>query len=425
MRAADAQNSIGIKQVGIGEVEHNIVFYDEHMYSAHVNRGGIWGFDDGEIAVAHLVNSRCPYDHPKWVAHGYSMSSAGVFLHRSFDEGKTWPAAESKKWVWHNDRSTDEILDWLRPPGRRERQRIDMGAADSIMHFSYSHYMPARVQRPWRAFCLRSPDRGRTWEAHPSLLPGPDGGGGILVANLGHVRFANGVLGVAANAYDSDGRNRANFYTSHDDGLSWEFLSTIVAADQARSGGSGGDERPRFTYLGAHQLPDGRLLCSMHRIPGNLPCISFSADSGCNWSPPRPIVGPASYALELGGEQPEFPRGESAPGENHPGFQRYRSPVARVLRDGRILVLFGRRGVRAVGGNGIHGVVSDDLGQTWSKEFMVWGQGYATDGGYPVVTELRDGRIFTAYYATVKERDERIREYECVRHIRSSTFRLL
>jgi len=81
--------------------------------------------------------------------------------------------------------------------------------------------------------------------------------------------------------------------------------------------------------------------------------------------------------------------------------------------------------VRAVGGNGIHGVVSDDLGQTWSKEFMVWGQGYAADGGYPVVIELRDGRIFTAYYATVKERDERIQEYECVRHIRSSTFRLL
>ena len=43
MRAADAQSSIGVKQVGITDVEHNIVFYDEHMYSAHVNRGGIWG----------------------------------------------------------------------------------------------------------------------------------------------------------------------------------------------------------------------------------------------------------------------------------------------------------------------------------------------------------------------------------------------
>jgi hypothetical protein len=135
--------------------------------------------------------------------------------------------------------------------------------------------------------------------------------------------------------------------------------------------------------------------------------------------------GPASYNLDVGGKQPEFPFGESEDGQNHPGFQRYRSPTALVLRDGRILVLFVRRGVRAVGGNGIHGVVSDDLGESWSKEFMVWGDGYAADGGYPVVTELRDGRIFTAYYATVKKRKERIQEHKCVRHIRSSTFRIV
>lgn len=421
MTATAPQCRIGVGEAQITDVEHGIVFHDEGMYSAHVNRGGIWSFDDGEIAVAHLVNTECPYDHKKWVAHGYSMASAGVLLHRSFDDGRTWPAEESGKWVWHNDRSTDEILDWLEPPGGQERQKIESGP-DSIMHLGYSHYMPERVQRPWKAFCLRSPDRGRTWEEHPSPIPRPQGGAGVLVANLGHVRFDNGVLGIVANSYDAGGRNRANFYTSHDHGLSWECLSTVVAADPMVVEGG---ERPRFTYLGVHRLLDGVLLCCMHKIPGNLPCISLSQDGGHTWSPPRFIVGPASYNLDVGGERPEFPLGESDDGENHPGFQRYRSPAAKVLRDGRILVLFARRGVRAAAGNGIHGVVSDDLGESWSREFMVWGDGYAADGGYPVVTELRDGRIFTAYYATVKEQEERIEEHECVRHIRSSTFRLV
>ena len=424
MAATATSSRIGAQKVQITDVEHGVVFYDAGMYSAHVNRGGIWSFDDGEIAVAHLVNTDCPYNHKKWVAHGYSMASAGVFLHRSFDEGRTWPAEESKKWIWHNDRPTDEILDWFEPRSRLQRQLIPSGP-DSIMHFSYSHYMPERVARPWKGFSLRSPDRGRTWEKYPSLIPGQRGGAGVLIVNLGHIRFDNGVLGIVANSYDADGRNRANFYTSHDDGQTWEYLSTIVAAEPIIVDGHGGDERPRYTYLGVHRLPDGRLLCCMHKIPGNLPCISYSTDSGHTWSSPRFIVGPASYNLDVGGEQPEFPFGESEDGQNHPGFQRYRSPTALVLRDGRILVLFVRRGVRAVGGNGIHGVVSDDLGESWSREFMVWGDGYAADGGYPVVTELRDGRIFTAYYATVKEGKERIQEHECVRHIRSSTFRIV
>jgi hypothetical protein len=69
------------------------------------------------------------------------------------------------------------------------------------------------------------------------------------------------------------------------------------------------------------------------------------------------------------------------------------------LRDGRILVLFARRKAPF----GIGGVVSEDEGQTWSQEFVLRDDANGTDLGYPVATELEDGRIFTAYYFTLDD----------------------
>lgn len=110
--AGSARERIGVKEVSIKDVEHNIVFYDKTMYSAHVNRCGLWNFGDGEIVVAHMVNTECPYDGPQWVNHNYKMPTTGVMLHRSFDNGKTWPESESRKWIWNNDRTEEELIGW-------------------------------------------------------------------------------------------------------------------------------------------------------------------------------------------------------------------------------------------------------------------------------------------------------------------------
>ena len=64
------------------------------------------------------------------------------------------------------------------------------------------------------------------------------------------------------------------------------------------------------------------------------------------------------------------------------------------LRDGRIVVLFARRTRPA----GIGLFVSEDDGATWSAEAIVRDDGSGGDLGYPVATQLDDGRIFTAYY---------------------------
>ena len=65
-----------------------------------------------------------------------------------------------------------------------------------------------------------------------------------------------------------------------------------------------------------------------------------------------------------------------------------------ILQDGRILLLFARRKPPY----GIGGMISADDGHRWSQEFIVRDDGNMVDLGYPVATQLEDGRIFTAYY---------------------------
>ena len=106
-----------------------------------------------------------------------------------------------------------------------------------------------------------------------------------------------------------------------------------------------------------------------------------------------------------------------------PLANKWRCPRAPVLRDGRILVLFARR-TPSLGNRGILGVVSEDLGETWSEEFVVRGDGYSYDQGYQMPTELPDGRIFLAYWFCAKDQEEPIEEVQIVRHIAGTFFRL-
>jgi hypothetical protein len=433
-----SRKRVGAKKVQVHDVQHVCVFYDENTYAGHPNRGGIWNFDDGEIAVAHRVKT-IDYQTPDWQAigaHNFSQmpygQTSGIMINRSFDNGKTWPESE-KHWIWNNDRPLGEILDWLQPVDPGEREQINLSDPDAIMHFSpagehlkwplggcdiddhpsldpdKTFHLGRRKSYFMPAFCLRSRDRGRTWESHATLIDGPSWApeGGFLTVNLGHVHLDNGVLGIVGT---TNNRNVTCFYASYDNGLSWEFVSEIAH-------GATPDHSHGYTYSGVHRLPDGRLLCSMHRMPENHPYVVFSEDEGMNWSAPRPIISPGTYACPLTGPEPDH-----APGDR--SGPRYRSPCARVTRDGRIIIVFARREYPARGGRGILGVVSDDLGETWSDEFVLRGDAYTWDCGYPVMTELENGRFFVAYYFTSKDGDEPVPEYAVVRHIAGTFFQL-
>lgn len=427
-----SRRRVGVRKVQVHDLSHVRIHYDADYWLGMTNRGGIWNFGDGEIAVAYFMRPM-DYEMPAgspWRTHTRprhtnpeEWKKQGIMLSRSFDNGETWPENE-RQWIWNNDRSYEEILDWLRPIDWREREQIDLAEPDSIIHFCHAEYLkypfggkphpslPAssnfhlgHLQHP-PSFCLRSRDRGRTWESHASLIEGPSAEGGFLTVNLGHVRFDNGVLGIAGSTY---WRSIACFYTSYDNGLTWGFTSEIARTSTQ-------NPEQGYTYLGVHRLPDGRLLCSMHQMVQNIPCVAFSEDDGMTWSEPRPIVSPGTYACPLFNEEPDHALGDSV-------GPLYRSPRALVTRDGRILVLFARR--RPVkGGMGILGVLSDDLGETWSEEFVIRGDAYTWDNGYPVVTELEDGRFFTAYWITTKDGVEPVHQNQCVCYIAGTSFKL-
>ena len=86
------------------------------------------------------------------------------------------------------------------------------------------------------------------------------------------------------------------------------------------------------------------------------------------------------------------------------------------LQDGRIVVLFARRKPPT----GIGLIVSEDEGATWSAEAIVRDDGSGSDLGYPVATQLDDGRIFTAYYFMEDDGNG----FGGTRHIAGSFFRL-
>ena len=340
MATYPSRRRLGVRKVQVRDVEHIRVHYDPNLYMYAPNRGGIWNFGDGEIAVAYLTG---PVDYQALLPPGRTSRHAqpvaergakagGVMLSRSFDYGQTWPDSE-RAWIWHNDRTQDEILDWLRPVTPEQREQIDLSEPDSIIHFCHGEYLKfpfggiilqdgprldpgtnfhlGRRQHP-PSFSLRSRDRGRTWERHATLIEGPSWApdGGFLCVNLGHVQFDNGVLGIVGGTYH---RNIACFYVSYDNGLSWQYVSEITRAARAPDPGYG------YSYLGVHRLPDGRLMCSMHQLPENWPHASFSEDDGMSWSPPRAIVGPGTYPLPLTGPLPDQAPGDSSgPGTARP-----------------------------------------------------------------------------------------------------------
>ena len=440
-----SKRRVGVRKVELEDLRHTIVHRDENMYLYGTNRGGIWNFGDGEIAVAYLAvpmdysvmregpnkywARHCGGPRSMWGRHPRWGSESGCIISRSFDHGETWPE-DQRQWIWHNDRSIEEILDWLRPRERSEREEIDLGDCDSIVHFCHGTYLKYPIggvgrdensfelgrRRHAPSFCLRSRDRGRTWENHATLIDSPEWApdAGYLGVNLGHVRFDNGVLGITGAIY---WRHAQCFYVSYDNGVSWSFCSEVARVGSHLTRSAPGVEGVGFNYSGVHRLPDGRLMCCMHKHPPEMPCVAFSEDDGMTWSEPRFVTSPGSHYGNMADPEPERPLNDAL------RANRRRCPSALVTRDGRIIVLFARR-TPSLGNRGICGVVSEDLGETWSEEFVVRGDGYSWDLGYQVLTELEDGRIFVAYWFCAKDQEEPIEEVQIVRHIAGSFFRL-
>ena len=427
------------------DMRHIKLCYSKDRYCGHPRQSGIFNYGNGEITVLH---SHAPsrYQVIADISHSFTTgyaSRAKILLQRSLDHGETWPR-ENDVVVWDESRPLDEkraILYRADEPGVA-REQIDLTSPDAAVYFTRAATGPANAdgQPTTECFAFRSGDRGRTWETVPTRVTNPNGGSAM---RDGHplVQFPDGTLMGAMYGRDpiSGALRIVAVYGSDDNGLTWEYVAE-VARDSTGLG--------ELVYQELLLLPSGRLQCYMLRIGGmrNAIEMAHSDDCGYSWSQPKPLmawgqspwaarrnpdaavvksdeyiypawpVGSNYYNLPITGDG-SYVKAVAPPSSwwGAPGV-RYRSPWPMRLRDGRIVVLFARRTRPA----GIGLFVSEDDGATWSAEAIVRDDGSGGDLGYPVATQLDDGRIFTAYYFMEDDGNN----FGGTRHIAGSFFRL-
>jgi hypothetical protein len=323
---------------------------------------------------------------------GYHARSV-VLLQRSLDHGETWLEEHNVR-IWDEAAPLEQRRRFLFPE-YPTREEMDMSRPESVFFFGRSWCGRERPDGTHRIVCFafRSADKGKTWEKVPAIIPPP--GSIDQIHKDGHpvVRMPDGSFLGLMSGYGGGVPGQVLLYGSDDDGLTWEYLSEV-----ARDPTGGG----RPTYPGLLLLPGGRLLGFMLHIGGRGHFIGMnqSDDGGYSWSLLTPIVrwGHSPWRSRRRARKRAREAGGWGVGLDAP-VKFYRSPWPMLLRDGRILVLFARRKAPF----GIGGVVSEDEGQTWSQEFIVRDDASTPDIGYPVATELEDGRIFTAYYFTLED----------------------
>ena len=382
------------------DVDHGVVCYSKDTYCGHPRQSGIYDYGGGELVVMHS-HAPCRYQKPNDISHsfvhGYA-SRAVIVLQRSTDSGETWPR-EHDVVVYDESAPIEVRRAFLAQADERSvaRDHIDLTSPAAAVYFGRTATGAAddTGAPSLQAFAIRSGDRGRTWERVPTVVAPPPERSYVHKDAHPLVLLPDGSL-LAAMSVSPPGA--VALYGSDDNGLTWEYLAEI-ARDPTGLG--------RPTYAGLLGLPDGRLQCYMLNIGGlrNAMQLASSDDGGYSWSGPTPIV--------AWGQSPWTAR--RAPDVARPGVY-YRSPWPLRLRDGRIIVLFGRR--KPPFGIGL--IASEDNGATWSAESIIRDDASGPDLGYPVATELEDGRIFTAYYFM---RDDG-NGAGGTRFIASSTFRL-
>jgi len=383
------------ESVSAKDIQHVKVCGGKGLYCAHPRQGGLWNFGNGELLLIHC-HAHWPYaDEPP--RHGFGpvgYKSRCVWLaQRSTDGGRTWPE-ENNVVVWDETLPVDQRRKLVYPDDT-SRQQIDMTSPDSVVCFPRTWLgdvkgPDGKVVGPGEAdatapggsapiaIAIRSADRGRTWEQTPTVIERPARGPHFCIAEPSVVTMDDGSMLIPV-AYLNDGVLAA--YGSDDDGLTWQFLSEIARPTTPTGG---------IVYPGLLRLPDGTIQCYLMEMLTRTYSICLCESADCyNWTQPRTIL--------RWGSSPWRERMTQAAKTKPLTFPTrilYRSPWPLLLADGRILVVFARRKFPY----GMGGIISSDEGKTWSDEFIIRDDASGADIGYPVVTQLDDGRIFTAYY---------------------------
>ncbi len=282
--------------------------------------------------------------------HVDAPTGGRIMFVRSEDGGKTWSKPKT-----------------LADTPEDDRQAGLLALPDGTWLCSWFTYV-GQSDDPWtdsdlarrsHTFVARSVDDGRTWtkpirvqakDHEPMQCEGSDGppalrkDGSVLITSYGYLAKPGG-------------HEAAGFYTSHDQGQTWKFLSSIQA-----------DHDLEETH--AVELPDGRLVM-IARPNGD---IFWSSDGGHTWTPPTSV-----------------------------GIQTF-APTLTVLHDGTLLCLY-------MGGaaQGLYAMFSTDGGKTWITSSPH--AGFLVDRvyGYGQSVVLPDGSVYLVYQNTMSLNAEQMK----------------
>lgn len=220
----------------------------------------------------------------------------------------------------------------------------------------HSEKINAETRAHWLgSWARRSTDGGSTW-GEPIRLPSSTTHGATL--------FSDGRLGMIVGLKEGDDKAQ-KLIVSEDDGVSWKIVASIPGTD-----GPWGESHvieaadQRLVALMRHQDPDINQRNLWHSVSG---------DGGRTWS--------EAVRTGMVGYPPHLVR----------------------LRDGRLLVVYGRR----VEPFGIRACLSSDAGETWDADNeMVLSEAHSPDLGYPASVQLDDGSIYTVFYQIDKPEEK-------------------
>ncbi len=154
----------------IYDVEHFDIDYDKHRYAGHPQQGVFNYYGNGEIVIGYN-RAPCNYELETDVSHGPRgyHGRAEVVLRRSLDYGRTWPEDQEVVIYRECDPPEKKRAFLFQPDAKRDQ--INMFSPDSLFFFTRS-WLP-ELKGNLVCACMRSADRGRTWEKAPTVIPNP------------------------------------------------------------------------------------------------------------------------------------------------------------------------------------------------------------------------------------------------------------
>ena len=362
-----------------GEARQVVVFRNEAMCANWPFVGGLWRWDDGEMAVSFSTGA-CSYRVTGETGHERIESHGEQRLARSFDDGETWPADAVE--VLYAKPDVHRSLAF--GDGSPEPLSLDYTDPDAILRCHYvSDGIDARDARV--SFVFGSPDRGRTWPQGPVRLKAPHLGG--IQGLSSYVIRQDGLALLFVEGWLKSRQSkdwRCHVFASDDGGVWWYYYNALPC-----------DEEEGYVYChpGPVLLANGRILCTQRKqYTGTVRCshtvLCESEDGGRNW---RVLGRLNDYGA-----------------------------TAHLLRlhDGRIVCTYERRmppfGIRAR-------VSEDDLGHAWGPEIVLRDDGGSWDLGYSRSCLRGDGSIMTFYYFNTA--DDPVQLHGGVRHIAATVWK--